>query len=404
MAREFARRFLLFDALVAGEVRVDLHPIVLPLALHREAVRAAEDVARVVGKVAARAHDDPAERSAYRFHPDTEMLAAASHAAGDDASFMRVDLLRGASGEWLACEINADCPGGHNEAYGLPRLARAAGFRDAEDPTFAVDALADRLASLARDTGGAVALLYATAYAEDLQVCALMKRLLEALGTPCALAAPTSLRAKDGDLYVGKTKIGVLYRFFPTEWMTGQANLGAIAELVRAGRVKNVSAFSHIYAQSKFAFARAWDAAERGVLSDEERKILERHVPYSVDVGQVSALDLVKDRAAWVVKRAMGRVGDQVFVGSLFGADEWPAVMDEVRAARASGESWIAQRFVPQAPIATPWGDRLVTLGAYVQDGRFSGYFARVTTESHVSHDALCLPVFVDGAEARGGR
>jgi len=29
-----------------------------------------------------------------------------------------------------------------------------------------------------------------------------------------------------------------------------------------------------------------------------------------------------------------------------------------------------------------------------VLDGRFAGYFARVTPQSHVSHDALCVPVF----------
>ena len=34
-------------------------------------------------------------------------------------------------------------------------------------------------------------------------------------------------------------------------------------------------------------------------------------------------------------------------------------------------------------------------LGAYVLDGRFVGYFARLSEDSHVSHDALCVPVFV---------
>ena len=70
------------------------------------------------------------------------------------------------------------------------------------------------------------------------------------------------------------------------------------------------------------------------------------------------------------------------------------------RALAAAGERWIAQRFVRQQAIPTPWGDRFVTLGAYVLDGRFAGYFARVTPQSHVSHDALCVPVFVGDEEA----
>jgi hypothetical protein len=90
----------------------------------------------------------------------------------------------------------------------------------------------------------------------------------------------------------------------------------------------------------------------------------------------------------------MGRVGDEVFVGQLWNDEAWALVVDEVLQRAAGGECWIAQRFVEQQPVPTPWGDRLVTLGAYVLDGRFVGYFARITPTSHVSHDALCVPVF----------
>ena len=129
LARDLAQRFLVWDAFVGGRRRVDVHPLLLPADLHTQAVRAAEEVVRAVGTVAARAHDDEAERARYGFEDDVVRLAAASRAAGDDASLMRVDLLLDGAGEWKACEINADCPGGHNESLGLPRLARSAGFR-----------------------------------------------------------------------------------------------------------------------------------------------------------------------------------------------------------------------------------------------------------------------------------
>ena len=73
-------------------------------------------------------------------------------------------------------------------------------------------------------------------------------------------------------------------------------------------------------------------------------------------------------------------------------------MINEIVPRRAAGERWIAQRYIPQRPITTPWGERLITLGAYVLDGRFAGYFARVTPASHVSHDALVLPVFAERA------
>jgi hypothetical protein len=88
-----------------------------------------------------------------------------------------------------------------------------------------------------------------------------------------------------------------------------------------------------------------------------------------------------------------------VFVGSLLRDEEWQTVVDEALSYVATlQEIWIAQRFVPQATIETPWGRRFLTLGAYLLDGEFVGYFARLTEVSHVSHDALAVPVFVEGA------
>jgi hypothetical protein len=88
-------------------------------------------------------------------------------------------------------------------------------------------------------------------------------------------------------------------------------------------------------------------------------------------------------------------------VGALASPGEFREVVAEIAdAERDLGQVWIAQRFVPQASIPTPWGPRLVTLGVYLLDGVFSGYFARLSPTSHCSHDALVLPVFVDDREA----
>jgi hypothetical protein len=390
LARELAQRFFVWDAFVAGRRRVDVHPLLLPQAMHEAAVRVAEDVVRVVGRVASRAHTDPVERARYGFDPDTLRLASASHAAGDDASLMRVDLLLERSGRWKACEINADCPGGHNETLALPRLARAAGFVAGHDPTHVVARLVARLRALA--AGGAVGIIHATGYAEDLQVCALVARELERTGTRTVIAPPTAPRVRAGELSIRGTPVRALYRYFPSEWMSGQRNIESIARAVETGALRTLTSFSHIFTQSKMAFARSWAAAN---LAAEDREVVRAHVPESHDVLDVARDDVVSSRARWVVKRAMGRVGDEVFVGELLRDDDWVALVDAVRARAAAGERWIAQSFVPQLPVPTPWGDRLVTLGAYVADGRFAGYFARLTPRSHVSHDALCVPVFL---------
>jgi glutathionylspermidine synthase len=399
LARELSQQYLIFDGYVAGARRVDVQPLVLPYALHQAAVQAAEGVVATVGKVAARAHTDPAERARYGLSDEVIRLASASYDAKDDAALMRVDLLLGEDGRWRACEINADCPGGHNESLGLPRLARAAGFMAGRNPTLMLENLTARLTALANppgEKGGAVGLVFATAYAEDLQVCAIVQRMLERAGTRALLVPPTAPRYESGELRVAAEPVRVLYRYFPAEYMEGQRNLDGIVQAIRDRRVRTLSSFSHIYTQSKYAFARVW--ANHAALEPGDRAIADAHIPISSDLAAVPRNRLVQERQDWVIKRAYGRVGDEVFVGPLFSSGDWATLVDDVRAMRAAGESWIAQRFVRQQAIPTPWGDRYVTLGAYVLDGRFVGYFARITPDSHVSHNALCVPVFTEAA------
>jgi hypothetical protein len=399
--RELNQRYLIFDSHVSGQRRVDLNPIVLTPAMHEAAVHAAVSVYHLIRSVAERAHLDPAESARYGLCPDTLRLAAASFQGADRGCLARVDLLLkepepedsqpSCPGVFAACEINADCPGGHNEAMGLPQLAQSAGFWDGVDPTTVVPALADRLAALATERDGAVALLYATAYAEDLQVCALLKRALAERGCKAILCPPTAPRRRNGRLRVADEPLAVLYRFFPTEYMAGQRNLDDIAEAIAGRQVRALSGFAEIFTQSKLAFARAWDSA----LPAEQQRILARHVPESRELSSLPDSLLLAERTGWVLKRALGRVGDEVFVGELIGAEDWARLLPVVRGLCEKGQTWIAQRYVRQRPVPTPFGPRLLTLGAYVLDGRFAGYFARITPESHVTHDALCLPVFV---------
>lgn len=385
-----SRRYLIFDAYVSGERRVDLHPLILSPSVHQQAVECAETAARVVTSVAERAHQDEAEAQCYGFSNDVRRLASASWNGQDHSTLYRVDLLWGHSG-FRACEINADCPGGHNEALGLPLLSQAAGFWSGINPTTVIDRLCQQLIDLTNQDG-AIALVYATAYAEDLQVCALIQRELQRRGATAILAPPTALRRKGKGLWIGKQSVSVLYRYFPTEYMEGQRNLSAIIDAVASGHVKTLSNFAAIFPQSKLAFARAHRHKDTLSATDQQGLCF---LPQTFALSDVPLAQLVSERPRWVLKRALGRVGEEVFVGSLLREPDWIQVLDRAQTEHSQGEVWIVQEFVPQRAVQTPFGPRLLTLGAYVLNGRFCGYFARLTTDSHASHNALCLPVFV---------
>ncbi|HVH42368.1 MAG TPA: glutathionylspermidine synthase family protein [Labilithrix sp.] len=403
LERELVHEWLVWDAWIGGRRRVDLHPIVLTAATHREAVTVAQRAWALVSAAALRASSDAAERTHYRLHPDIERLAAAARSGGDLGIVARVDLLLREDGRFVACEVNADCPGGYNEAVALPRLARAAGLRRKHNPTDIAGRLADHLVERSGGPGsprGIIALAYATAYAEDLQVCALLERLVtqrggRAVRVPPTALAPSALGA--GVTFRGE-RVSVLYRFYPLEWMAGQRNVDALARATAAGQLTSMSSFACIHAQSKVAMARAFVHDPVGAAEV---------FPETALFADVGGDRLVSERREWVVKRDLSRVGDHVFVGALATAEAFREIVAEIadtesaeeEEARGERRSWVAQRFVPQATLSTPWGPRLVTLGVYLLDGAFCGYFARLTPTSHCSHDALVLPVFVSDEE-----
>ena len=386
---ELQHRFLVWDAWTAGKRRVDLHPFVLAEADHRRAIATATAAWELVAGAADRAAADPTERALYKLHPDVERLAAAARHAGDRTSVVRVDLLLRTDGTWVACEVNADCPGGYNETLALPLLSRRAGARRAlRDPTDVATRLADHLVAVSGGPGspkGLVALAYATGYSEDLQVCAILEKLVRERGGRTVRLAPTQLSACGAGVGHRGEPIAVMYRFYPLESLPGQKNLDAIVRATAFGALASLSSFAVIHAQSKLAMARA----------DANTIFPDTHA-----FAAIGRARLLAERARWVVKRDLSRVGDHVFVGALLGDEEWAEILLEIEAAeRDLAAVWIAQAFVPQHPLPTPWGDRLVTLGAYLivdeRAAQFAGYFTRISPTSHCSHDALVLPTFI---------
>ena len=392
---ELEQRWFVWDRCVAGRRRVEVHPLLLDEASHEEAIRVAEEASALVFRAGDRAAAEATERARYHLHPDVEQLAAAARTGGDQTTLVRVDLLLRDDGRFVACEVNADCPGGHNETLALPRLARLAGFKDARDPTTVALRLADRLVALSGGRGsprGVIGLVCATAFAEDLQVCAIVERLVRERGGRAVRMPVTGPKQSGAGVAFRGDQIAVLYRFYPLEYMYEQSNIPALARATERGELACVSTFAAIHAQSKLAMARAW-ASE----PDRAGAVF----PGTFALQDVDSAAVLRDRAEWVVKRDLSRVGDHVIVGALETDEAFRTMLDGVAEAEQDGEVWIAQRYIRPGYVTTPWGPRCLTLGVYLLDGAFVGYLARLTPSSHCSHDALVVPVFV-GETAAG--
>lgn len=357
-------------------------PLVLRAAVWRELARLAEAMDAEV-----RAAEDviAADPGACRLLGLPAVLRRALRAGpGDIAAgprVLRFDFHATAEG-WRVSEVNSDVPGGYIEAGGFAaEMARRhpCGAAPAGDPARAL-AGAWRAAL---PSGGRLALVHATAYTDDRQVMVSLARRLEEAGFEARLVGPERIRwtaAGAARLDDGASLDGLL-RFFPAEWLPNLGWFSAWRGFFRGGPTPQCNPPRALISQSKrFSLACArlglrlptWDAL----------------VPETRDPRDVR--DEPAD--AWVLKPALGRVGDGV---GLAGATAVGELLKIRREARRHPAEWAAQRRFVASPWMTADGARFPCLGVYVIEGRAAGVYGRAAPRPLIDAQARDVAVLV---------
>lgn len=284
---------------------------------------------------------------------------------------------------WRISEANTDVPGGINEATGLARLYAPLhpGTRPAGDPTVAY---ADALA-VAAGPGRAVALLFATAYTDDRQVMDYLARALAARGLAPILASPEHLVwAGDGvevALAGCRRPADLLVRFFPAEWLP---NLPSSCGWDRwfAGREPAQSNPATAVAVQSKRFPLLW--ADLATPLPTWRALL----PETRDPREVRG----DPEDAWVLKPALGRVGEDVGIAGVTEAKGLAAIR---RAAARSPDEWAAQRRFEVVPLVVDGRSFYPCVGVYTVDARAVGAYGRLAGRPLIDHRAQDAAVLV---------
>jgi glutathionylspermidine synthase len=281
---------------------------------------------------------------------------------------------------WRISEANTDVPGGFNEASGFARLM-APLFPGSEPSGDPAGCLADAVAGAVRP-GGAVALVHATAYTDDRQVMVFLARELEARGRRAVLAAPDHLLWRDGRAWIGSEEMDVLIRFFPAEWLPNLPRSSGWKHFFRGGRTPVSNPASALLPQSK-RFPLVWDRlatplpAWRRLLPETRDP---EEVPWKKDGG-------------WVLKPALGRVGDGIGLAGVTPEKEWKQIRRELR---FGGRRWAAQRRFDAVPMSVGGEPFYPCVGVYTIDGRAAGGYGRVARRPIVNHLAQDVAVLVE--------
>lgn len=281
---------------------------------------------------------------------------------------------------WKISEVNSDVPGGFNEASGFARLM-AAHHPGSVPP-------GDPARELARAVTGAaaagesrtVALVHATAFSDDRQVMVYLAREIEACGGRPVLAAPDHLaweggRAKLRSLDGPAGAVGTIVRFFPGEWLPNLPRAARWIRFFEGAETPVTNPASALLTQSK-RFPLIWDRLVARMPTWREC------LPETRDPRAVRSLPA----EGWVLKPALGRVGDGIGILGVTPDKEWRQIG---RASRRHPGGWAAQRRFLPAPLSLPdHGEVYPCIGVYTIDGRAAGAYGRVAAKPLIDHRA----------------
>jgi glutathionylspermidine synthase len=268
-------------------------------------------------------------------------------------------------GGWRISEANADVPGGLNEASGFaalvgPHYPRAAPVGDP------AQAYVDALAAAARP-GAAVALVHATAYSDDQQMMAFIAERLAQAGLWPHLASPSHLRWRDGRAFLEsqwwRGPVDLVLRFFPGDWLHALPRACGWRTWFAGGVTPVSNPPAALLVQSK-RFPLVWDQLSTPL--ETWRALLPEtrdpsHAPWRTSDD-------------WVVKPALGRVGEGVGLREWVDAKDWRAI---VRGARRHPRTWIAQRRFESTPLVIGGATLYPCLGVYTVGDRVVGAYGR---------------------------
>lgn len=314
---------------------------------------------------------------------------------------------------WRISEVNCDVPGGFIEGGGFTTLVAGA-FSELQTtgdpadryiaaiadflllPSFLEEGQGEVLREANCDAeepsltppenrGRTVALVHATAYVDDRQVMIYLARKLESRGLRCQLTSPAHIVWRDGRASVrdGQELVAVdlIVRFFPAEWLPSLPRRLHWQHFFVDSQTPQSNPGVALLSQSK-RLPLVWDELTttlprwRALLPETRDP---RHVPWRKDDG-------------WVLKTALGRVGDGVGLRGVTAAKDWNSI---ARAARWWPGEFVAQRRFAAIAVATPDGPRYPALGVFTVDGQASGIYARVARQPLVDHAAQDIAVLL---------
>ncbi len=315
------------------------------------------------------------------------LRAAATNQCEKSPRVTRCDFHLTEDDRWVISEFNDDVPSGFAECTGLAEVLMTHWSNRFPGLGFKGDlrgAITDSLADYS-----SVGFIHATGHSEDLQHVALVKEWLEEAGHTTELGSPANLRVDDGEAFVFDTPVDAIFRYYPGEWI---GDLPNVDDWIAASQFLPImNPVSALASQSKRFYA-CWNEHDIA-LSESARSLFDEYLPASVYLSTLDAEEVLANPKRWVLKGAFGRMGKTVRIGPLMPKEKWKKAVKE---AFDAPHIVVAQKRFDTAPLWTSRGLGYATIGVYLVDGRFAGYFSRIDKGPLIDYDSWHVPTLVE--------
>jgi len=374
-----------WDIFHRGQSNFLTDAIVLSQAEHELLTSTAAEVWQALRKLEAAVIADPEALASVGVPPDLQSTIRAPMVPGPRLT--RCDFHLVAGGQWLISEFNEDGPGGFAESYGLNAVLSGQWADRFAGLVFAGDiraALVD-----AFRPWPSIGLVYPTAYSEDLQQVALIADWLREAGHTAVAGSPANLTMTRGRARLFDQPIEALFRYFPGEWIGDLPNFEHWRQA--SAVLPMMNSLAALVAQSKRFYAAASEH-ELDIPADARQSIA-RHLPPSRYLVPAMRDQLLAERVDWVLKGAFGRMGNAVRLGIGYSPEQWREMVDQ---ALHSAEPYAIQACFDAVPSWFSNGLGYATIGVYLVEGRFAGYYSRVSPIPVINYDSCHVATLVE--------
>jgi glutathionylspermidine synthase len=302
-----------------------------------------------------------------------------------DVRVMRFDFHPTPEG-WKISEVNADVPGGFIEASGWNSL-----FAEKWPGTSAPPDTSEFYARAIREAAGPhglVAFVHATAYSDDRQVMQFLARRFADFGMRTCLLSPSHLHWEDERAAISASfasgRPDAIVRFFPADWLPNLSVENCWKPYFYSSKIPLSNPGSAMVLQTK-RFPLVWDELRTDLST--WRSLL----PETRAAGEFNTtLD-----DSWVLKPALGRVGEGIGIRGITPADNFQKIIQE---AIRRPEQWVAQKRFAILPVDTESGEKFPCIGVFTIGGKAAGFYGRIADGPIITQHAQDVAVLVNSA------